>query len=290
MGDMTAPSMQRDALVTGEAVLLDLRPAPFTSRMISGLIDIAIQLVVLIASVLTLITIAQFVFLDEGMAMAGVIGCAVFAYVGCPVLWELVLRGRSPGRLVMGTRLVREDGGPVHVRQSVIRAVMAVLEIWVTAGAVALTCAMLDPRSRRVGDLMAGTMVVQERMATPIPLRAQVPVDLEQWVHGADVGRLPLPLMQDVRTFIQRSHRGMNPYSRREISRDLLQRTLPFVAPAPPPGTAPEAFLEAVIAERSRRDEERLRRDRERQEDLTAQVTAVPFHAEASAVNAEASR
>ncbi|MGO2718698.1 MAG: RDD family protein, partial [Brachybacterium tyrofermentans] len=71
----------------------------------------------------------------------------------------------------------------------------------------------------------------------------------------------------------------INPESRRQLSRDLLRRTLPHVAPAPPPGTVPEEFLAAVIAERSRRDEERLRRAQERQEELAAEVRALRFSA-----------
>lgn len=75
----------------------------------------------------------------------------MLAYVGYPVLSELLLRGRSVGRLVMGTRVVRDDGGPVHVRQSVLRAVMAMFEIWSTTGAVALVCSVIDRRSRQIG-------------------------------------------------------------------------------------------------------------------------------------------
>src|SRR5699024_6049728 len=109
--------------------------------------------------------------LDDGFVTAGILGMSVLAYVGYPVLCELLLRGRSVGRLTMGTRVVRDDGGPVHVRQSLIRAVMATFEIWSTSGAVALTCSVIDRRSRRVGDLLAGTMVIQERMRTLSPDR-----------------------------------------------------------------------------------------------------------------------
>jgi hypothetical protein len=164
----------------------------------------------------------------------------------------------------------------VHVRQSVLRAVMAMFEIWATSGAVALTCSVIDRRSRRVGDLLAGTMVIQERMRTLPAQRVEVPVSLRDWARGADVGRLPLPLVQDIRAFLPRATQ-INPDSRHQLSRDLLRRTLPHVAPAPPPGTPPEEFLAAVLAERSARDEVRLRRAQARQEELSAEVRAVPF-------------
>lgn len=271
-------SVDRDALITGDAVLLDLRTASFATRMLSAVIDGVLQLAVLVGGTIAMVWLTARAELDDGLVIAGVLVMSVLAYVGYPVLCELLLRGRSVGRLVMGTRVVRDDGGPVHVRQSLIRAVMAMLEIWSTSGAIALTCSVIDRRARRVGDLLAGTMVIQERMRDRTPLRVEVPASLQDWVQGADVGRLPVTLMQDVRSFLPRAS-TINPESRRQLSRDLLRRTLPHVAPAPPPGTDPEEFLTAVLAERSRRDEHRLRRNQERQRELSAEVRAVPFSA-----------
>ena len=269
-------SADRDALITGDAVLLDLRTASFAVRMLSAAIDGVLQLGLLIGGTIAIAWTAARVELDDDFVAAGIVAVSVLAYVGYPVLCELLLHGRSVGRLVMGTRVVRDDGGPVHLRQSLLRAVMAMLEIWSTSGAIALTCSVIDRRSRRVGDLLAGTMVIQERMRSLSPQRVEVPESLGRWVQGADVGRLPLTLMQDIRSFLPRAG-TINPESRRELSRDLLRRTLPHVAPAPPPGTDPEELLAAVLAERSRRDEERLRRSQERQRELSAEVRAVPF-------------
>ncbi|MFI8776779.1 RDD family protein [Brachybacterium paraconglomeratum] len=273
-----SPSSRRDALITGDAVLLDLRTASFATRIVSAVIDGVLQLALLIGGILSIAWFADRAALDDGFLAAGILLASVLAYVGYPVLSELLLRGRSVGRLVMGTRVVRDDGGPVHVRQSVLRAVMAMFEIWSTTGAVALVCSVIDRRSRRIGDLLAGTMVIQERMRTHPPQRIEVPLSLRDWAQAADVGRLPLPLLQDIRAFLPRAGQ-INAESRHQLSRDLLRRTLPHVAPAPPPGTPPEEFLAAVLAERSRRDEMRLRRAQERQQELAAEVRAVPFSA-----------
>ena len=268
----------RESLVTGEAVLLDLRTASFAVRMLSASIDGAIQLAILVGGIVGAVWVMAALDADEGFFAAGTLVMSVTAYVGYPVLCEMLLRGRSVGRLVTGTRVVREDGGPVHVRQSVLRAVTAMFEIWGTAGAVALTCSVLDRKSRRIGDLLAGTVVIQERMSAPRSQRIELPQELRPWAAGADVGRLPVALVQDIRSFLPRAER-IHPRSRQQLSRDLLQRTLPFVAPAPPPGTDPEAFLAAVVSERSRRDEERLRRAVAAQRELSAEVRTAPFTA-----------
>ncbi|WP_193105295.1 RDD family protein [Brachybacterium sp. FME24] len=266
----------REALITGDAVLLDLRTASFASRMLAAAIDGVLQLGILVGGSVAVAFVAERADLDAGLIAAAIVTMSVTAYVGYPVLCELLLRGRSVGRLVMGTRVVRDDGGPVHVRQSIIRAVMAMLEIWSTAGSLALTCSVIDRRSRRVGDLLAGTMVIQERMTAAEPDRVEVPASLSDWAAAADVGRLPVTLMQDIRSFLPRAT-TINPESRRQLSRDLLRRTLPHIAPAPPPGTDPEEFLAAVVAERSSRDEVRLRRSQERQRELSAEIRTVPF-------------
>lgn len=273
---MPATSPRRDGLVTGEAVLLDLRPASFAVRMLSGAIDGALQIGLMIAGSITVVTLGELLGLDDGLLIAGLLIANLGAFLGYPILCEMLLRGRSVGRLIVGTRVVREDGGQPHFRQSLLRAVMAMFEIWATSGTVALTCAVIDPRSRRVGDLLAGTMVLQERMRDRSDERREVPSHLADWAVRADVGRLPLELAQDIRRFLPRAA-TMNTASRRDLSRALVQRTLPFVAPAPPPGTDPEAFLQAVIAERSRRDEETLRRRRQASDELVEQVHTVPF-------------
>lgn len=275
-GAAPAAASTRDALITGEAVLLDLRPASFAVRMLSGAIDGAVQLLLLIGGSVAVAWAATALALDAGLATAALLVTAVSAYVGYPLLCETLGRGRSLGRLVVGTRVVRDDGGPLHVRQSLLRAVCAMLEIWATAGALALTCSVIDRRSRRLGDMMAGTLVLQERMRHRSPEPLPLPAALEPWARAADLGRLPAPLVQEIRSFLPRAER-IHPESRRALARDLVQRTLPHVAPAPPPGTDQEAFLAAVVAERASRDESRRRRSDARRRELGAELRALPF-------------
>src|SRR5699024_4480064 len=107
MASTSTASTDREALITGDAVLLDLRTACFAVRMGSAAIDGALQLAILIGGVALAWTAAR-ADLDEGLIAAAVLVMSVTAYVGYPVLSELLLRGRSVGRLVMGTRVVRD--------------------------------------------------------------------------------------------------------------------------------------------------------------------------------------
>jgi len=71
---------------------------------------------------------------------------------------------------------------------------------------------------------------------------------------------LPSGLTVAVRQFLSRAP-GLSPESRRTIGLDLLHATLPHVSPPPPGGFHPETVLSAVVAERRRRDLERLWRE-----------------------------
>ena len=94
-----------------------------------------------------------------------------------------------------------------------------------------------------VTDLLAGTVVIQERMAAPEPDRVELPAQLRSWATGADVGRLPVPLVQDIRSFLPRADR-IHPDSRRQLARDLLRVRTDLLAI--PPGT-PMARRRGII-------------------------------------------
>lgn len=274
---MTSASLdRRDDLVTGEAVLLDLRPASFAVRAVSFVIDAVIGLATLIGGAWGLSQVAAAVELDAGYLAAGYLLISVLALVGIPVVSEMLTNGRSLGRWAMGTRVVRDDGGAVHSRQSLLRALTAMLEIWTTSGMIALVISLIDRRSRRLGDLLAGTYVVQERLRARPAARVDMPSHLAAWASSADVARIPSALLLELRTFLVRAA-TLHERSRRDLALDLVQRVVPSVSPPPPPGTDPIAFLTAVLAERSRRDEALLCERRDREDQLAYQVATLPF-------------
>src|SRR5699024_269812 len=101
MASTSTASTDREALITGDAVLLDLRDASFSLRVAAAAIDGALQVAVVIGVVVALAWRAAGADLDEGLVAAAVLVMSVDAYVGDPVLSVLLLRGRSVGRLVM---------------------------------------------------------------------------------------------------------------------------------------------------------------------------------------------
>jgi uncharacterized RDD family membrane protein YckC len=257
MSDMRS-ALGSDDLVTGEAVALDLPPATVALRLGSGLIDLVAA--GLLLSAVFLVAVVAVSASDSAVAAAVTLVATVAVLVVLPTAVETLTRGKSLGKAALGLRTVRDDAGPIAFRQAFVRALLAVVEIWILSGVPALVCALVTTRGKRVGDLVAGTYVVRERFRLPPVRPVPMPPELASWAHGADIAPLPSGLALAVRQLLDRAP-TLDPGSRAALGGQLVQDVLRHVAPAPPPGHHPEAVLAAVIAERRARDEARLARD-----------------------------
>ncbi len=76
--------------------------------------------------------------------------------------FEAVLQGRTPGKVAMGLRVVRSDGAPVDLGGAVLRNVLRGADSLPGLYLVGVLISVVDPARRRLGDLVAGTMVVRE--------------------------------------------------------------------------------------------------------------------------------
>ncbi|HEY1133011.1 MAG TPA: RDD family protein [Nocardioides sp.] len=247
-----------DDLVTGEAVALQLRPATIGPRVLSGFIDVVCVGVAFIgiSTVLAMATVAT----DEALFQAASILSLVLAVIVLPATIETLSRGRSVGKLAMGLRVVRDDGGPIVFQHAFNRSLIAVVEIYGFFAAPAFLVALLHPRGKRLGDLAAGTYVISDRASLRLPLPAPMPPPLAPWAASADIAPPPAHLTLAARQFLARAH-TLEPRARHVLALQLADQLHPYVAPPPPPGTPAEAFLCAVLAARRDRDLARLQRE-----------------------------
>jgi uncharacterized RDD family membrane protein YckC len=252
-------------IVTGEAVVLELRPASFLTRALALALD-AVVLVVLGIGLVLLVTTAT-AGLDTAAQTAAALATVVLVVVVVPTTWEAASRGRSPGKAAAGLRVVRDDGGPVRVRHAVVRALVAVGELWLLSGCPAIIASLASAQGKRIGDLLAGTVVVRERSGAARRVPLAMPPELAAWARGADIGRVPDALATSARAVLDRGA-SLHPGSRARLLTELTAAVAPLVAPAPPVGTPPERFLAAVLVERRERDRVRLSRARQRRDVL----------------------
>jgi len=248
-----------DGIITGEGVLLDSRPTSAATRLLAALLD----LLVLGAGVVVLFIALGVVGPQPSEEVSRILTIVLLATITVvlPTTVETLTRGRSLGKMAMGIRIVRDDGGPLVFRQALIRALVGVVELWLTLGTVALICSIVHPQGKRVGDILAGTYAVRVRGAAKVRTPVMMPPHLAGWAHTADLARLPDGLALSVRQFLGRAA-SLHPASRVQLGSQLTAEVQRYVNPLPPAGTHPEAFLAAVLAERRERElTARLRAD-----------------------------
>ncbi|MEV8099428.1 RDD family protein [Streptomyces sp. TLI_235] len=248
-------------LVTGEAVVLGLRAAKVPSRALAIALDLAAETVALMVTGTVVLTALP--ALDEAAAAAVMLGLSVFFLLGVPVLVETLSHGRSLGKLALGLRVVRADGGPVRFRHTLVRGLVAVLEIQMTVGAVAVIASLVSPQGRRLGDVFAGTLVVRERLPQAARAHSALPPVPPGLLHAIgehlvalDFSAVPDGLWLAVRQFLGRIDQldpAVAAGMAERLAADLAGRT---GRPAPY-GVHPAAYLGAVLTERQRREWER---------------------------------
>lgn len=267
--------MQDDEILIGEGVALSTGAAPVTLRMLSGIIDMLVYGAT-----------AFFAFTAIANTLGGVLNGAAWRAVAIitivatlvllPATVETLTRGLSTGRLAVGVRVVRDDGGPIAFRHAFIRAFLGLFEEYMTLGMLAITSSLLSARGKRLGDILAGTYAMRVRGGTKALPPLVMPAHLAPWAASADMRRLPDGLALTSRMFLARAG-ALRPDSRARLGTDLGARVLDHVSPPPPAGTHPEYAIAAVLAERASREYgfEMGRQARAAAED--ARVSTLPY-------------
>lgn len=239
-------------LITGEAVALDVRPTGFVLRAAGAIIDYVVSIAVFIGLMLAMFSwVLSGVPMDTSMFTAIVLALTVLCLVVLPAAVEIATRGRSLGKLVVGARIVRDDGGAPGFRHAFIRALTGYFEIYLTAGGIAALTGLLSSRSKRLGDVLAGTYSQRERLPRVVEPVAMIPPQLGAWAVGADVARLPDALARRVTQFLKQAG-AMTPATRARLSAELAAEVSRFVSPLPI--APPEMFLVGVSVIRRERE------------------------------------
>jgi uncharacterized RDD family membrane protein YckC len=243
-------------VVTGEAVALELPAARFPTRIAARLIDMALQVVALIFASVAIVAAHP---ANADYYLAAALTAFVLVIVGYPTAVETLSRGRTLGKLALGLRVVGDDGSPVRFRQALVRALTGVIELWILPP-IALICSLASSRGKRVGDLFAGTYVLQERMparqALP-PVFAVVPEPLAAWAQSLQVTGLSEQTAEAAGSYLRRFGE-LSPQARDALGVQLANAVAAQVSPLPPTGTPPTAYLSAVLAVRRQHDQSRL--------------------------------
>lgn len=191
MAISTKPSFEQTVDVeTPELVVLTYSIAGLGSRVMAGLTDLMIfaaaEIVLLFGSALLVrVSAGRFAGVSESLAMASFILVQFALFWGYYVLFEGLMDGQTPGKRIHRLRVVRDGGFSVTLGVSAARNLVRILDM--QPGflyLVGIASILMTKRGRRLGDLVAGTIVVQEQVrdvpkAKSAPARGERPAALQ---------------------------------------------------------------------------------------------------------------
>lgn len=264
-----------EGTLTGEAVTLDLHPTGFVLRAAGALIDAVAHVVVFFVALMAVGISTGMLGTEPAVVAALVIVTLVVCFVGIPITVETLTKGKSLGKLVVGGRIVRLDGGSIGLRQASIRALVGVIEFYTPPlfGGTAALFGLLTARTQRMGDLLAGTYCQYERVSGRVMPLFGIPPELAAWSRIVDVARMPTQLSRRIAQFLAQATQ-YSPDRRARLAADLAAEAAEFVAPLPP--VSPELFLAGVTVVRREREAEALRLERGRLERLQPALRGTP--------------
>ena len=157
---------------TAEAIAVRYDLAGIGSRFLALTIDLAIQLAVAIAAIVLINALAWPVanlFVHTPFAKAPVVAAisalslALFAlFFGYFIVFELLWNGQTPGKRLLGLRVVRDGGFPVDAGASIVRNLVRIVELAAGVYVVSAFIMIASNENKRAGDYAAGTIVVRD--------------------------------------------------------------------------------------------------------------------------------
>lgn len=155
---------------TPENVSFDYDVSGIGSRFLAALVDTLLILLLQAVAFGAALLFSQF-DLDDTIGPWVLAASSLLAFVffwGYYIFFEILWNGQTPGKRWVKLRVIRLDGTPVSVVEVVVRNLVRLIDFMPFAYAFGVTAMFVTERSRRLGDLAAGTVVVHERPATDL--------------------------------------------------------------------------------------------------------------------------
>jgi uncharacterized RDD family membrane protein YckC len=235
---------------TPERVALHLELAGLGARAFAYLLDVLIVFLLWVVWLVVYSISGDLLREVQALSWAGqlgAVGAVLLSGWGWDVAWEVAAGGRTPGKRALGIRVVRTDGAPVGLVESLARNVLRAVELPLGYAPGVLAVA-LGARRQRLGDLVAGTLVVRERRVD-LSRYAAVggpPDPRYAFLRGRAAGLLAAGEFERLADFLARRP-GLAAGPRARVAARLAA-ALARRAGAPAP-EEPEPFLEALAAD-----------------------------------------
>jgi len=184
------PALDKLSIDTPEQVALDFSLASIGSRFLALSVDTIIQIAATLALIaaggLVTLTLRLTLPLEKQPWVLAVLVVGWFLiYSAYFAFFEAVWNGQTPGKRVVGLRVISVSGRPISVYEAILRNVVRVADQLPGTYAVGILAIFLTERSQRLGDLAAGTVVVHEHSASDRELERSYDAPAGAIQHGA---------------------------------------------------------------------------------------------------------
>jgi len=196
----TSEFLQRLEVETPEHVVVDYELAGLGSRALAAFIDTALLILLVVAAMFVFGSLSQWLASLSAILLIAIPFVLVWGYF---VLFEGLRQGQTPGKRLMGLRVIRDTGHAITMREAMARNLLRFADFLPPPYLLGAIMVAFHPRAKRLGDLVAGTVVVRDR-----PLDALGAGFAERAPRNADA--LGPPLLSDqefrvVREFTERA-------------------------------------------------------------------------------------
>jgi uncharacterized RDD family membrane protein YckC len=232
---------------TPEQIPLEFPLAGIGSRSLAMAVDTAIQAAVgLVLAGIVFAVKSKFFKTPSRSAWALALVVLVWFLLqsGYFALFEAIWNGQTPGKRWTHLRVIQDSGRPITVYESFARNLLRIVDSLPALYGVAIISALLSEKSKRLGDYVAGTVVVHER---PVVLETGFGADsAASAAFRYDVSRLATEEFQLIEAFLLR-RKQLTADVRAETGRKIIQRLSGRLEFSPDDTRNPEALLETLV-------------------------------------------
>ncbi len=248
-------SLEKLTIETPEQIALEYPLAGLGSRFMAFFYDSLVQVIAAFAVVMLL----AFVMPDLGRYWPSAWNwvAALWIFFGFCVYWgyfaafEALWNGQTPGKRKAGIRVIKDSGRPLTVFEAISRNFLRAIDSLPGMYGVAVIAMFVDQRSRRLGDMVAGTVVVhdkKEEAAQPFLITSMPDVTATPAASASIASKLTLQELEVIETFLNRRI-DLPPAIREQSARRIADAIAAKLQVPPEERRDDEKFLEAVARE-----------------------------------------
>ena len=233
---------------------LDLPMAGIGSRFLAIAVDTLIQIGIGLAALIVVGLLGAFQLLPNiqqfsAWLVAGLVFLVFLLMYGYFAIFEIIWNGQTPGKRVAGIRVVKDSGRPLTAAETIGRNLLRIVDQLPGFYAIGVLVALLNSHNKRIGDFIAGAIVVREASLRELKPVWQTPEAAARSGPPLGGAKLSIEDLSLVDTFLNRRH-NLAPDVRSRMAHQILNRLKPKLLLPDDNSSSVESILESLAYER----------------------------------------